>query len=219
MIGNDIGLFVGICRDIVEFLISDETPALGSYSAAIELAVIGIGALFPARSRCGLDIFGAEIILDLGAGTGQGTLGLAKQYPEACIVAMDLAEQMLKKNRDKIASQKGLVQRVKTLFNSNQRHQFVCADAEQLPFADASVDLIFSNLTIQWCLDLPTLFNEFRRVLKPGGLLMFTTLGTETLNELRASWAEVSDKIHVNEFADMHAIDYTLFFYTFFRRC
>ena len=152
-----------------------------------------------------------QMILDLGAGTGQGMIGLAQQYPDACIVAMDLAEQMLEKSREKMSLQQGLMQKVKGLFVSEQRHQFVCADAEQLPFADASMDLIFSNLTIQWCLDLSTLFSEFRRVLKPGGLLMFTTLGTETLYELRSSWAEVSDKIHVNEFADMLAIGDALY--------
>jgi len=164
-----------------------------------------------------------RMILDLGAGTGQAALGLAQQYPDACIVAVDLAEQMLMKGREKVIQQSGMVQKVKSLISTspffkrgieglvNQQHQFVCADAEQLPFADASMDLIFSNLTIQWCLDLTTLFNEFRRVLKPGGLLMFTTLGTETLNELRASWAEVSDKTHVNEFADMHDIGDALY--------
>lgn len=154
---------------------------------------------------------GPQMILDLGAGTGQGMIGLAQQYPDACIVAMDLAEQMLEKTREKVSLQQGVMQKVKGLFVSQQRHQFVCADAEQLPFADASMDLIFSNLTIQWCLDLSKLFSEFRRVLKPGGLLMFTTLGTETLYELRASWAEVSDKIHVNEFADMLAIGDALY--------
>ena len=152
-----------------------------------------------------------QMILDLGAGTGQATLGLASQYPDACIVAMDLAEQMLHKNKEKVLSQQGMVQKVKRLFNAGQRHQFVCADAEQLPFADASIDLIFSSLTIQWCLDLTTLFNEFRRVLKPGGLLMFTTLGTDTLHELRASWTAVSDKTHVNEFVDMQVIGDVLY--------
>ena len=152
-----------------------------------------------------------QVILDLGAGTGQGMLGLAQQYPDARIVAMDLAEQMLQKSREKVLQQSGLMQAVKNLFSSKEGHQFVCADAEQLPFADASIDLIFSNLTIQWCLDLNTLFNEFRRVLKPGGLLMFTTLGTQTLNELRASWAAVSDKVHVNEFTDMHHIGDALY--------
>ncbi len=152
-----------------------------------------------------------KMILDLGAGTGQGMLGLAEQYPEACIIALDIAEQMLSKSREKISKNSGFLDKVKGLFSSEQRHQFVCADAEELPFADASMDLIFSSLTIQWCLDLPTLFNEFRRVLKPGGLLMFTTLGTETLHELRSSWAEVSGKTHVNEFTDMHKIGDALY--------
>ncbi|MCU7938479.1 MAG: malonyl-ACP O-methyltransferase BioC [gamma proteobacterium symbiont of Bathyaustriella thionipta] len=144
-----------------------------------------------------------QIILDIGAGTGQGSQGLALQYPDARIISMDLAENMLLKNRDKMQLQSSIADKVKNLFKSKQAHQFVCADAEQLPFADASMDMIFSSLTIQWCSDLTTLFNEFRRVLKPGGLLMFTTLGTQTLHELRASWAAVSDKVHVNQFADM----------------
>jgi len=164
-----------------------------------------------------------KMILDLGTGTGQGMLGLSEQYPDACIIAMDLAEKMLSKGREKVAAHPGVLQRVKSLlhpsalFNksseetSNSRYQFVCADAESLPFADASMDLIFSSLTIQWCQNLSVLFSEFRRVLKPGGLLMFTTLCTDTLHELRSSWAEVSDKIHVNEFVDMHAIGDALY--------
>lgn len=156
-----------------------------------------------------------QVILDLGAGTGQGSLGLAKQYPDACIVAMDLAVEMLKKGRGKTGQQLSLIQKVKELFSHKEpayeQHQFVCADAEQLPFADASVDLIFSNLTIQWCLDLTALFTEFRRVLKPGGLLMFTTLGTETLHELRASWAGASEKTHINDFIDMHTLGDVLY--------
>ena len=152
-----------------------------------------------------------HMILDIGAGTGQGTQGLAQQYPDAHIIAMDLAEKMLLINREKIIPQSGLAGKVKNLFKSKQTQQFVCADAEQLPFSDASMDMIFSSLTIQWCSDPGRLFNEFRRVLKPGGLLMFTTLGPETLNELRASWAAVSDKIHVNHFADMHDIGDALY--------
>lgn len=152
-----------------------------------------------------------KMILDLGAGTGQATIELAKQYPDACVVAVDIAEQMLKKNHEKVLSQQNLIEKMKGLIKPGQRHHFVCADAERLPFADASMDLIFSSLTIQWCLDFTTLFSEFRRVLKPGGLLMFTTLGTQTLYELRASWAEVSDKIHVNEFIDMHVIGDALY--------
>jgi len=151
-----------------------------------------------------------KMIVDIGTGTGQGTRGLARQYPQANIVSVDIAENMLKKNRAKLTPE-GLSNKLKSLLSrqkypQQQKYQFVCADAEQLPFADASVDLIFSNLTIQWCLDLGALFREFRRVLKPGGFLLFTTFGTDTLKELRASWAAVSDKIHVNDFVDIHDI-------------
>lgn len=151
-----------------------------------------------------------QMILDVGSGTGQGAEGLLKQYPQSTVVSMDLAERMLLKNRKKVSSA-GLTQKLKGLFKTQQPYQFVCADAEQLPFADASVDLIFSSLTIQWCTNLEQLFNEFRRVLRPGGFMLFTTLGVDTLKELRASWAAVSDKVHVNEFADMHDIGDALY--------
>lgn len=143
-------------------------------------------------------------IVDIGAGTGQGSRGLMQQYPNARIIAMDLAPRMLKKCRQKLTPS-GLGNKLRHALGP-KRQNFVCADAEHLPLADASVDLIFSNLTIQWCSDLVQLFQEFRRVLKPGGLLLFTTFGTDTLKELRASWDAVSDKVHVNEFTDMHDI-------------
>ncbi len=145
-----------------------------------------------------------QIILDLGTGTGQGVQGLAEQYPEAGLIAMDLAPRMLHKCRQRLKPS-GLTDKLRRAIRANRYH-YVCADAERLPLPDASVDLIFSNLTIQWCTDLVQLFQEFRRVLKPGGLLLFTTFGTDTLKELRASWAAVSDKVHVNEFTDMHDI-------------
>ena len=59
---------------------------------------------------------------------------------------------------------------------------------------------------LQWCLDLGPVFTELRRVLAPGGLLMFTTFGPDTLMELRASWAQVDGYTHVNQFIDMHDI-------------
>jgi malonyl-CoA O-methyltransferase len=76
----------------------------------------------------------------------------------------------------------------------------------QLPFADASVDIAVSNLMLQWCGDLDAAFREIRRVLKPDGLLIFTTFGPDTLRELRAAWATVDDYSHVNTFIDMHDI-------------
>ena len=84
--------------------------------------------------------------------------------------------------------------------------KLITGDAESLPLADASVDLLFSNLAVQWCLDLDQTFREFKRVLKPGGLLMFTTFGPDTLKELRSCWSQVDGYTHVNNFIDMHDI-------------
>jgi malonyl-CoA O-methyltransferase len=150
-------------------------------------------------------------ILDIGAGTGQGTMALATHYPDAHIIAMDMAENMLQQSRTKQLTQRSWLAQLKNRLSGNKSTHYVCADAEQLPFSDASVDMIFSSLTIQWCADLMTLVKEFRRVLKPGGLLLFTSLGPQTLHELRHSWAAVSDKRHVNEFTDMHEIGDALY--------
>jgi len=135
-------------------------------------------------------------ILDLGSGTGQCTHALGQRYPQARIVALDLAEAMLHHTRRRF----GWWQR------RRRGHAFVSGDAENLPFADASFDMLFSNLTVQWCNDLEQTFSEFRRVLKPGGVLFYTTLGPDTLQELRASWATVDERVHVNTFLDLHDV-------------
>ncbi len=64
----------------------------------------------------------------------------------------------------------------------------VCADVAVLPFADVQLDLIFSSLCLQWVPDLPVALAEFRRVLRPGGLLLFTSFGPDTLLELREAY-------------------------------
>jgi malonyl-CoA O-methyltransferase len=87
-----------------------------------------------------------------------------------------------------------------------RRFERVCADAQRLPLAEASVDLIYSNLMLQWCNDLDALFAEFSRVLKPGGLLTFSTFGPDTLKELRVAWSSVDSHTHVHRFIDMHDI-------------
>jgi len=131
-------------------------------------------------------------ILDLGAGTGVFTRVLGKRYRKAGVTALDIAPAMLQ-----LARARGGWWR---------RPRCVCGDAERLPFADASFDFVFSNLMLQWCADLPATLLELRRVLAPGGLLMFTTLGPDTLGELRASWSAVDGYTHVNPFIDMHDV-------------
>jgi malonyl-CoA O-methyltransferase len=139
-------------------------------------------------------------ILDAGVGTGFVSQLLAERFPKAKITALDLAFNMLKQAKNK----RSFKQRW------NKQFRYVNAEVENLPFADASVELVISGLTLQWCQDLPKVFKEFKRVLAPGGLLLFSSFGPDTLKELRQSWAEVDDMPHVNAFADMHDVGDTL---------
>jgi malonyl-CoA O-methyltransferase len=135
--------------------------------------------------------FAPDVVLDLGAGTGRATRRLKRLYRRACVVALDLSPGMLQQ----AARQRALL----------RRFERVCADATRLPFGAQSVDVIFSNLMLQWC-DLPdAAFAEARRVLKPRGFFAFSTFGPDTLRELRAAWGE-DGRTHVNRFLDMHEV-------------
>ncbi len=135
-------------------------------------------------------------ILDVGAGTGYCTLKLLSDYSQAEIVAIDMAQAMLVRAQ----------QRLSFWQRWRGRCKFIVGDVERLPLASNSVDMIISNLTLQWCNDLPAAFAEFERVLTPGGALFFTTFGPDTLRELRASWSQVNGYSHVNTFIDMHDV-------------
>ena len=141
-------------------------------------------------------------ILDAGCGTGHASAALMKKYPKAELVSLDLALGMLKKTQSVNAS---LTNRIKRVFRQAQQN-LLCADIEQLPLADASVDMIFSNLAIQWCNDLDAAFAGMHRVLRTDGLLTFSTLGPDTLKELRAASKTDSERVSVSRFFDMHDI-------------
>jgi malonyl-CoA O-methyltransferase len=141
-----------------------------------------------------------QVILDAGTGTGYGAAQLRTQYPDAQIVELDLAHAMLCASRERQRAGDGLL---KKLFKRSQPWQ-VCADVERLPLADNSVDMIWSNLTIQWVNIPDSVFSEFERVLKPDGMLMFSTLGPDTLFELREAFGGVDHATHVTQFIDMH---------------
>jgi malonyl-CoA O-methyltransferase len=79
----------------------------------------------------------------------------------------------------------------------------LCADARALPLAEHSVDLLFSNLCLQWVEDLPAVFAGFRRVLKPGGMVVISTFGPDTLHELRSAFAQADAVPHVSPFASI----------------
>lgn len=152
----------------------DALAALQREVAQKLLAHLGQSALQPRR------------ILDLGTGTGYCLPQLETLFPRARLIALDLAEGMLREARQSCATGRDL--------------WLVNGDAERLPLAPASVDLIVSNLALQWCPDLASALRECARVLTPGGALVFTTFGDRTLGELRQAWAAIDDYSHVNHF-------------------
>jgi malonyl-CoA O-methyltransferase len=136
--------------------------------------------------------FRPHVVLDLGAGTGRVTRELKRRYRRALVIALDIAPGMLRAAR----RHQGLW----------RRFERVCGDALRLPLADASVDLVFSSLMLQWCEPLEQALAEVRRVLAPSGHFAFSTLGPDTLKELRAAWAEADGASHVNRFIDVHDV-------------
>lgn len=121
--------------------------------------------------------------LDLGCGTGHFSRVLAARFPQAEGVALDLAEGMLRHAQPLGGAQ-----------------HFVAGDAESLPLREGCVDLLFSSLAVQWCADFASVLGEARRVLRPGGVLAFSSLCVGTLQELRDSWQAVDGFVHVNRF-------------------
>ena len=136
-------------------------------------------------------------LLDAGCGTGNATAQLQSRFPHATLYSLDIAPAMLRHAMGRTS----WWQRAR-----GRAPQPVCADIEHLPLRSQALDLVWSNLALQWVNDPPHAFTELKRVMAPGGLLMFTTLGPDTLKELRAAYAATDDYTHVNRFIDMHDI-------------
>ena len=133
-----------------------------------------------------------ETVVDIGCGTGKGIHGLQRIYPKARIYATDLAHEML------------LLARSRYRWLAKKR--LITADMEALPFRAQSFDLVFSSLALQWANDLRATLGEFARIAKPGALLMFSSFGPGTLQELARSWQALDDYPHVHRFVDMHDV-------------
>ena len=163
--------------------------ASASYESAAGLQARTAAELLERLAAFG---FAPRVLVDLGAGTGRVTRELKRRYRRALVIALDIAPGMLREAR-----------RHQLLW---RRFERVCGDALRLPLADASVDLVFSNLMLQWCEPLDQALAEVRRVLRPAGFFAFSTFGPDTLNELRFSWAQADGLNHVNHFIDVHDV-------------
>ncbi len=165
--------------------------AAGTYDAA---AVLQKQVREEMLSRLDLVKISPQAILDAGCGTGHGSFGLQKRYRSARVYSLDIALGMLQQ----IQLQRPLLQKILN------KQQLLCADIESLPIASGSMDLVWSNLALQWCNDLDAAFTEVARVLQPESLFVFSTFGPDTLKELRV--ASNNGHTHVSQFIDMHDI-------------
>lgn len=122
-------------------------------------------------------------VLDAGCGTG----AFARTAQHKNVIALDHALRMCMEAR-------------------NAGSLPVSADMAQLPFGNASFDCVFSSLALQWAADWKKALSEWKRVLKPGGTLAFSTFGAGTLRELAESFRKMDDFTHVSEFIDAQDI-------------
>jgi malonyl-CoA O-methyltransferase len=140
-----------------------------------------------------------RVVLDAGCGTGYALRPLARRFPHALVVALDIAEPMVRRaNANRRWWQR--------LPGTRTRQFAVCADNDRLPLPEASCEMVWSNLAFQWSPDVAHTLREMSRVLAPGGLLMFSTFGPDTLKELRAAFATANSREHVSRFVDMHDV-------------
>ncbi len=139
--------------------------------------------------RCGFSRLPPQRILDLGCATGGAAEALKRMFRQAQVIGIDLAPSMLARLRRR----SGLLRPLRG----------VCADIAALPFAAGSADLLFANLVHHWSPNPAAVLDEYRRVLRPDGMLLFTTLGPGTFRELREAWASVDPQVLLPHFPDL----------------
>jgi malonyl-CoA O-methyltransferase len=141
----------------------------------------------------------ARTVLDLGCGAGRSRAALAARFPGATWIGADLSESMLRQGRGDGARRRWWPWR-----RGTRRELWLCASAESLPLRDNSVDVVFSNLMLHWLPAPHAVFPELARVLRVGGLLIFSCFGPDTLKELRAACVRALPQARPMPYVDMH---------------
>lgn len=130
-----------------------------------------------------------QVVLDAGCGTGYALGSLRALYPDAELIGLDISAQMVARARET---------------HSGERIEQMDLHALDLP--TESVDMVFCNQVLPWCFDSEAVMAEFRRILRPGGVVHFASLGPDTLIELRRALPATRERVHVHYFFDMHDV-------------
>lgn len=128
-------------------------------------------------------------VLDAGCGTGYALGSLRALYPQAELIGVDVSAKMVAHAR-----------------KAHPRERIERMDLHGLDLPTESVDMVFCNQVLPWCFDSEAVMAEFRRILRPGGVVHFATLGPDTLKELRRALPASEERVHVHYFFDMHDV-------------
>jgi malonyl-CoA O-methyltransferase len=139
-----------------------------------------------------------RLVVDLGCGAGGALNALGERYPRARLVGIDACEAMLRVGHERRAQLRWLL----PFLPGPKRSALIAADAQALPLAPGAAGLVWSNLMLHWLADPLAGLREAQRALETGGLLMFSTLGPDSLKEVRACFGDEYE--HTLRFIDMH---------------
>ncbi|PPI88737.1 malonyl-[acyl-carrier protein] O-methyltransferase BioC [Candidatus Pantoea edessiphila] len=131
--------------------------------------------------------FSGRLLLDAGCGTGWYS-NIWRERGKF-VIALDLSIEMLKQAQ-----------------KNNSANYYIVGDIDYLPISNSSLDIIWSNLVVQWSSDLGRVLNQFNKTLKPNGYLLFSTLSEGSLKELHCAWSYIDNYYHVNEFLSKEEI-------------
>ena len=140
-------------------------------------------------------------VLDLGAKTGFLAPQMEARFPEAQYIGAELSAKMLRH-----FPKPGWRERLRANLQRKPIPWKICVEPESLPLANASIDCCISNLALAWAADLDRVLHEVSRVMRENGLFIFSTLGPDSLTEIRTCLAQHSADDHVHAFLDMHDI-------------